>query len=367
MKIISTSIILLSLLAGIFIMVSRISIGNGNFEEMDASSYVVSPDAASITHWDPSTECNETYGGSLEDACTSAIQTSDGGYALAGYTNSIGAGGYDFWLIKTDAGGNHQWNKTYGGTAEDTAASVIQTSDGGYAVAGRTYSYGVGQADFWLVKTDEDGIEEWNQTYGGANIDSPCTVVQTAEGGYALAGLTMSFGSSLGRFWLVRTDSTGNMLWMNYTYGGDGGAESMIQTIDGGYAIAGSQLVGGGVERQAILVKTDENGTMQWRRDYGGADLDWATSAIQTVDGGYALAVWTRFPGAGQTDFGLVKTDPDGIEEWNKRFGGTSDENPESVIQALDGGYVLAGYTDSFGAGFSDFWLVKTDAAGDML
>jgi len=160
--------------------------------------------ALSASSAPPPTEWNKTYGGTGDDWAGSVVQTSDGGFVMAGGTDSFGAGDYDFWLVKTDAEGNMEWNKTYGGTDIDTARSVIQTGDGGYAIAGQTMSFGAGGRDFWLVKTDAEGNMEWNKTYGGGEGDYLFSVVQTGDGGYALAGYTYSFGAGYDDLWLVK-------------------------------------------------------------------------------------------------------------------------------------------------------------------
>ena len=143
------------------------------------------------------TTWNKTYGGTKDDDAEALVQTNDGGYAVAGQTMSSGAGLEDFWLVKTDASGNMQWNKTYGGTSYDEAWALVQTTDGGYALAGRTASFGAGGYDFWLVKTDASGNMQWNKTYGGTNDDFAFALVQTSDGGYALAGCTGSLGWQL--------------------------------------------------------------------------------------------------------------------------------------------------------------------------
>jgi hypothetical protein len=311
---------------------------------------------------------NKTYGGTSPDELYWVVQTGDGGYALAGYTMSFGAGDRDFWLVKTDANGNMQWNKTYGGTSPDWAFSVVQTGDGGYALAGSTQSFGTGGCDFWLVKTDANGNMQWNKTYGGTGYDYAQSVVKTGDGGYAIAGPTTSFGAGNDDFWLVKTDANGNMQW-NKTYGGTGYdyAQSVVKTGDGGYAIAGPTTSFGAGNDDFWLVKTDANGNMQWNKTYGGTGDDWAVSLIQTGDGGYALAGYTSSFGAGWYDFWLVKTNSAGTMQWNKTYGGTNADYGRSVVQTGDGGYALAGYTYSFGAGNADDWLVKTDASGNQL
>jgi hypothetical protein len=314
------------------------------------------------------TEFSKTYGGTKRDEAYSVIQTSDGGYALAGFTSSYGAGGYDFYLVKTDANGNIQWYQYYGGAEDEEAHCVIQTSDGGYALAGYTESYGAGGADFWLVKTDKNGYELWNRTYGGAKDDIAYSVVQTGDGGYALAGYTESYGAGLANFWLVKTDANGNALW-NRTYGGTGSddAYSLIKTNDGGYALVGMTGSYGVGDGDFWLVKTDANGTGLWNQTYGGVFTDIAYCVIQTSDGGYALAGYTESFGAGGDDFWLVKTDATGNLDWNQTYGGGGSDIAYSVIQTGDGGYALAGYTESYGAGGADFGLVKTSADGSEL
>jgi predicted secreted protein len=310
---------------------------------------------------------SRTYGGKGDDEFYSVVQTRDGGYALAGYTNSSGAGGYDFWLVKTDSSGTMQWSKTYGGPDNDGAFSVVQTNDTGYALVGITTSYGVGETNVWLVKTDSSGNMQWSQAYGGSLNNGAYSVIQTSDGGYAIGGFTDSYGAGGYDFWLIKTDSSGNMQW-NRTYGGTGDdeAQSVIQTSDGGYALAGYTDSFGAGGYDFWLVKTDSSGNMMWNRTYGGPGDDEAESVIQTSDGGYALAGFTNSTGAGGLDFWLVKTDSSGNMMWNQTYGGAGDEAANAVVQTSDGGYALAGWTTSYGAGEADFWLVKTTSNGTM-
>jgi hypothetical protein len=310
---------------------------------------------------------NKTYGRTGQDWAYSMVQTVDGGYAIAGGTNSYGAGDSDFWLVKVNANGNALWNQTYGGTGQDEAHSVVQTADGGYAIAGHTFSYpyGAGNADFWLVKTDLNGNALWNKTYGRTEIDEAYSIIQTSDGGYALAGKTNSYDTGNSDFWLVKIDANGNALW-NQTYGGTDtdAAFSIVQTSDGGYAIAGYTYSYGAGNADFWLVKTDSNGNALWNKTYGGTVTEMTWSMVKTADGGYALAGVTTSYGAGYSDFWLVKTDLNGNALWNKTYGGTGSDEAHSVVQTVDGGYALAGYTGSYGAGGSDFWLVKVDALG---
>jgi len=309
---------------------------------------------------------NKTYGGTESDFALAFVQTVDGGYALAGRTYSFGAGGSDFWLVKTDASGNHLWNRTYGGTSNDSAHALIQTADGGYALAGTTYSFGAGRSDFWLVKTDSAGNMMWNRTYGGIREDDPAHfVIQSVDGGYALAGRTYSFGPVGSNVWLIKTDASGNMLW-NRIYGGPSldGVFAFVQTVDGGYALAAHTYSFGAGNCDFWLVKTDSAGNMMWNETYGGTGDDWAYALVQTADGGYALIGETLSFGAGSSDVWLVRTDAFGNHLWNRTYGGTNVDGVFAFVQSVDGGYALAGHTYSFGAGNCDAWLVKTSADG---
>jgi hypothetical protein len=311
---------------------------------------------------------SQTYGGADADGALSLIQTADGGYVLAGYTRSFGAGKEDFWLVKVDLSGNTQWNRTYGGAESEYAFSVITTSDGGYAIAGYTGSFGAGGDDFWLIKTDSLGNMEWNRTIGGAGDDYAFSLAETDEG-YIIAGYTRSYGAGRDDFWLVKTDSSGNAEW-NRTYGGwdDDGAISLVLTSDGGYALAGmTESFGYGSDRDDFwLVKTDSSGNMEWNQTYGGTIREYGFCLVQASDGGYAFAGSTCTFGAGNHDSWLVKTDSSGNMEWNQTYGGTDADGTTSLIQTEDGGYILAGSTKSFGAGDFDSWLIKTDGVGNM-
>jgi hypothetical protein len=302
----------------------------------------------------------KTYGGT---SASSVQQTSDGGYIVAGYTSSFGAGGWDIFLIKTDANGNVQWAKTYGGTRNDRAYSVQQTSDGGYILAGLTYSFGVDSGDIFLIKTDANGNVQWAKTYGGTRYDLALSVQQTSDGGYIVAGGTESFGWSNDAFFLIKTDANGNVIWAKtYDEGTFHRAFSVQQTSDGGYIVAGWTY---SWYNYIFLIKTDANGNRIWAKTYGGTDDDWATSVQQTSDGGYIMAGITSSFGAGDYDIFLIKTDANGNVQWAKTYGGTDDDRAYSVQQTSDGGYIVAGRTWSFGVG-GDIFLIKTDANGNI-
>ncbi len=353
-------------------------------------SLVASVDAASM--W------SQTYGGEDNDYATSVVETSDGGYAIAGTWNyttyyeldpglALPVLHGDFGLVKTDVSGNMLWNKTYGGIGNDWASSLVAAPDGGYALAGCTYSFGAGDADFWLVKTDSLGNMVWNKTYGGAGAEMAHSLIQKSDGGYALIGVTNSFGAGDFDAWLVKTDSFGNMLW-NQTYGGAANdlATSLTATSDGGYAFVGSMLVktdelgniqwnqtyggislittsdgGYAIANGSSLIKTNALGTPEWNKTYAEGDV---YSVIETSDGGYLIAGNIEIFGGGGATLSLIKTNSNGTVEWNTLHGGPREDMAYSLVATSDGGYGLSGFTCSYSAGDSDFWLVKTDEFG---
>ena len=365
-----------SLLVGA-LTVNPFSAKNVQSQDLESKVAAVSDETAPEVEWD------KTFGGSDYDSASSVQQTSDGGYIVAGTTRSFGGGYSDFWLIKTDPDGNKEWDKTFGGSDYDCANSIQQTFDGGYIVAGYIGLFGGGHSDAWLIKTDPDGKKEWDKTFGGpadvfggSDDDRAFSVKQTTDKGYIVAGYTGSFGAGNYDFWIIKTDADGNKEW-DKTFGDSESdyAHSVQQTSDGGYIVAGSlgSIIFGHyyVEPNTAggddfwLIKTDSNGNKEWDKTFGGSDGDRAYSVQQTSDRGYILAGETKSFGAGDSDFWLIKTDPDGNKEWDKTFGGPKNDYAYSVQQTSDGGYILAGETKSFGASYSDFWLIKTDPDGN--
>jgi hypothetical protein len=322
--------------------------------------YVVKLDANGNLQW------TRTIGGEKEDLGHSLIQTSDGGYAIAGKTNSFGAGRWDVYVVKLDAKGNLQWTKTIGGKNDDVGTSLIQTSDGGYAIAGYTASFGAGEWDVYVVKLDAKGNLQWTKTIGGPGPEIGYSLIQTSNGGYAIAGTTGSFGAGKADVYVVKLDANGNLQWTK-TIGGPGDeiGISLIQTSDGGYAIAGTTISFGAGEPDVYLVKLDANGNLQWTKTIGGPKDDWGNSLIQTSDGGYAIAGFTESFGAGKKDVYVVKLDANGNLQWTKTIGGPESEEGNSLIQTSDGGYAIAGKTNSFGAGEKDVYVVKLDKNGN--
>jgi hypothetical protein len=321
--------------------------------------YLIKTNASGNTVW------TRTYGGEGDDHAFSVRQTSDRGYIIAGHTGSFGAGNYDVYLLKTNASGTKLWDKTYGGSKADRGRSVQQASDGGYIIAGYTESFGAGHTDVYFVKTNASGDTLWTRTYGGKEGDQGNAVQQTSDGGYVIAGLTWSGGAGMMDVYLIKTNASGDTLWTR-TYGGSdcdqGGA--VQQTKDGGYIIAGSTSSFGAGQSDFYLIKTDASGDTLWTRTYGGTDHDFGLAVQQTSDGGYVIAGHTASSGAGDNDVYLVRTNASGDTLWTRAYGGPETDEGCDVRQTSDGGYVVAGYTRPLGPGSSDVYLIKTDANG---
>lgn len=316
----------------------------------------------------PATLWTKTFGGTNIDVGHAVQQTVDGGYIIAGYTRSYGMmSGRNAWLIKADPLGNEEWNNAFGGDNDEEAYAVQQTTDGGYVIGGYTKSFGMGGNDVLLIKTDSAGNSQWIRTFGGAQDDEGYGLQQTTDGGYIIAGVTSSFGAGSRDLWLIKTDAAGNEEW-NRTLGGFGsdGARSVHQTSDGGFIITGWTFsYGPGFLGNAWLVKTSSTGIPEWNQVFGGNDVERGYSVRQSTDGGYILTGYTGSSGAGLYDMLLIKTDDSGNTQWNKTFGGSGRDYGHSVKQTTDGGYIITGYTLSFGAGGDDLWVVKTDSAGN--
>jgi len=307
---------------------------------------------------------SRAYGGTDNDFGWSVAPTASNGYVVAGHTESFGAGRQDAWLIKVDASGDSVWSRTYGGSDDEWGCSVLQLPGGGYVLAGHTESYGAGRKDVWLVRTDSVGDTLWTRTYGGSDDDWGESVILTQDGGFAIAGYTYSYDVGGGDFWLIRTDASGDTLWTR-TYGGSDWevGYSVVQTDDGGFAVCGYTRSFGAGGLDAWLVRTDASGDTLWARTYGTAESEAGHAVAQTADGGFVVTGWNYFTQE-YDDLWLFRTDASGDTLWNRTFDGLDDEQGWSVQQTADGGFVVAGHTWSYGAGNSDVWLIKTDSLG---
>jgi len=342
-------------------------------------------------------------GGTNIDLAQSIQQTTDGGYIVAGVTGSndgdvLGNHGLnDAWVVKLDASGSIQWQKCLGGSLNETAKSIQQTTDGGYIVAGYTRSNdgdvsgNHGIEDAWVVKLDAVGNIQWQKCLGGSSSEIAISIQQTTDSGYIVAGATDSndgdvAGNNGGAdVWVVKLDVGGNIQWQKCLGGiADESANSIQQTTDGGYILAGwtgsnnGDVSGshGGVD--AWIVKLDVGGNIQWQKCLGGSSEEIAYSIQQTLDGGYIVASRSHsidgdvYGNNGGGDAWIVKLDPVGNIQWQKCLGGSFFEEAKSIQQTTDGGYIVASLTESNNGnvignnGGYDMWLVKLDAIGNI-
>lgn len=317
---------------------------------------------------------SKTFGGKGSDICWSLSKTQDRGYIIIGETTSFDYKGGDAWLIKLDAEGNEEWNHTYGGSRGDYGLDGVETKDGGYVLVGGTKTYNVGDHDTWLIKTDVFGNEIWNKSYGGVNRDQGYRVIQVADGGFVICGGSGSFSEGPNDYWIIKIDAEGNEIW-NITYGGLG-ADWGYDVIEG---INNELYFTGGTDTSLDhthildigLVQLDKNGQIIWEKTFNKPPekqrWDEGYSVIKTNDKGFLIAgiAHTYHWGEdGQGDGWIIKTDEKGDMIWNRIFGGDLCDGLSTVKQTLDGGYVLAGWTYSYGGGDADIWLLKIDSMG---
>ncbi len=311
------------------------------------------------------------YGGIATDSASSIQLTSDSGYIIAGTTSSFGAGNSDFWVQKFNSYGEITWQKTYGGIDNDDALSIQQTIEGGYIIAGNTYSFGTASSNFWVLKLNSNGEIVWQKAFGMANSDYAFTysIQQTIDGGYIVTGFTTNSFSYSYDFWVLKLDSNGTITWQKIYDGADEDyGYSIQQTTDSGYIVAGDTYSFGVSMSDIWVLKLNSEGAIIWEKTYGGANNDNAYSIQQTSDGGYIVAGYTKSFGAGNYDIWILKLNANGTILWQKTFGGADDDKVAySIQQTSDGGYIVAGYTKSFGAGNYDIWILKLNVNGTIL
>ena len=309
------------------------------------------------------------FGGINVDVAKCVRQTADSGYVLLGYTNSYGAGGYDVYLVKTDSLMDTLWTRTYGGVDWDFGNCIEPTTDGGYIVCGYTYSYGNGDADYYLLKLNAAGDTVWTKTYGGTNEDQATSVVQTSDGGYILTGTSKSMGDVLGDMYTIKTDALGNVVWTNLF----GGATHLDYSNDilisrnGGYLLAGESQSFGSGDSDGIIVKIDINGVT--------VGLMYRTY-LPAYDGFQSITEDTlgRVAATGRE---VTHGDPNGNGDgciyilnsnWTyfngTSFGGGNYDEGFSIETATDNGFIICGITQSFSNYLDDVYLIKTDSMG---
>ncbi len=344
------------------------------------------------------------YGGTDYDAAYCINKTSDGGYIVCGEVGSsngdvtVNYGDSDFWVLKLNSSGVLQWQKSYGGTSEDNASYVMQTSDGGYIVAGYatstdfdvTGNHGLG--DYWVVKISVTGSIQWEKTFGGSSLDYGYVILQTTDGGFVVCGTSQSNDGDvtgnhgLEDYWVVKLNNLGVIQW-EHSYGGSGNdyAYDIKQTADGGYIVCGkSNSINGDINdnhgnHDYWVVKITSLGAIQWKKSYGGSQFEIASSVIQTTTGDYIITGQSNSVDGDRTftngvyDNWLIKVNgANGNIVWQKDFGGSNYENSKCVIPTIDGGLMVCGESISNDVdvsgnhGADDMWIVKFNYPLDL-
>lgn len=337
-----------------------------SFGEGSRDVYLIRTDQQGNMLW------SKTIGNSNTDYAWAIAQTADGGFIIGAHTESFGQGGHDVNLIRTNPQGEVIWSKTYGGASADGAYSLQPAFDGGFIVAAHTSSYGEGQHEIYLLRTDADGEVLWAKTYGNTGGDFLRAIDLTPDLGFIMVAETYSFGAGNADIYVIRTDMNGDTLWTR-TFGGAGDdfGYSVRLTSDQAYIIAGHSRSFGQGQLDALLMKIDDHGEILWAKTYGGLDEDFAYSVEPTVDGGYIMTGGTKSFATGGfcdvlcNDVYLIKTDENGDTLWTKAYGSLGEERGWTVRATLDDGYAVAGITTGFGSGAEDFYFIKTDADGN--
>ena len=303
---------------------------------------------------------NKTFGEFKNEKAMSIVETQDKGLIFIGYTTSIETDDKNVIVIKTDNDGNQLWSKTFGGSKDEWGWDIEETFDGGFILTGQTMSYGAGFFDAWLIRIDSLGNELWNKTYGGVDGDYGQSIDQTSDLGYIITGETFSYGAGDGDVQLIKTDCNGTLLWSK-TYGGrlkDFGT-TVLQLEDKGYLIVGGTYNYGMGECDIWVIKTDEHGNKIWDKTFGGYKTEWAWNCIKSIDRGFFLIGFTDSYQSKNDDMIIIKIDEQGNLLWEKIIGGLSKDWGWSACTTDEQNLIVVGETASFGKGNSDMWLIK--------
>ncbi len=306
----------------------------------------------------PDTIWTRTYGGASHDVGNAVRICADSGYIICGATSSFGAGGWDVYLVRTDDKGDTLWTRAYGGPDNDEGVDVAITPDGGYIVAGYTCSFGAGGRDVYIVRVDPQGDTLWTRTYGGPSDDEANAIQPTHDAGYVICGTTYSFGAGIGDVYLLKMDSLSDTLWSK-TYGGTSTETGMDVEVleDSSMLICGSTWTYGAGGEDVYLIKTDPKGDTLWTRTHGGDSREAGYDVTKTTDGGF-LVSGTSYFGLFGYDIFAFKTDQTGQVRWNYYNGSLGDDYAYAVAEIPGRGYLIGG-------NFSyEIFLIRIDTAG---
>ena len=356
------------------------------------------------TFYSQSIDWETHLGGSGNEWGNSIVQTSDGGYIIAGISESLDGdvsgnnGNMDYWIVKLDDQGIVEWENNFGGSNNDRVYSIQEVSGGGFIAAGSSSSSdgdvsdNNGFTDYWLIKLDNNGSLLWENNYGGSGYDSANAIRETSDGGYVVAGSSTSADGDVGGnkgnddFWIIKIDGTGNLQWEENIGGSDWDFPTAIQqTSDNGYVVSGSSgsgdndVSGNNGGNDFWIIKLDDTGALLWEKNYGGSGNDRSYAMQITTDGGYAIAGQSASSDGdissnhGGGDYWMIKLDNLGELEWENTYGGIDADWAFSMVQTDDDGYAIAGYSQSIDGdvggnnGGADYWIIKLDNLGGIL
>ena len=307
------------------------------------------------------------YTYSSNDRVNTVIELEDGSLVMAGFSTSNTNSSKDLLIMRTDSEGNIEWQSLYGDTRDEIANSISSASDGGFIIAGEITNENTGNSSCYLLKVNNNGEFEWDRSFGGSLNDQGFFLISANDGGFVITGVTRSQNDSSGDLWLIKVNNTGEILWEK-TFGGENfeSGRSLQQTSDEGYIIVGQTESFGNGNSDAYLLKTDSQGNEIWSRTYGGSGTDQGRYVVETLDQGYIISGYTDSYGSmGGFNFWLIKTDSNGDLEWQEYYGGSGDDRAFCGMQASDGGYAIVGQSNTGGSTGVDILLVKTDDIGN--
>lgn len=304
------------------------------------------------------------YGTAYNDDAVGCVEVFGVGYAVVG-TKGTSIGDSDIFLLMLDENGDSLWMKTYGGSGNDVATSIIQTTDGGFAISGYTNSYGSGGDDAYLIKTDASGNVSWEKQYGGTDNNQAFSVIQTSDEGYALAGITEGTALVQWKAYLIKTDNNGNLSWSNsYSPNNYNYAYSLLETSDNGYLIAGSS--GSLTNKDVYILKTLSNGNIDWQKYYGSADIDEGRSIAKSSDG-YIVAGYIKSTGVGNNDIYALSLNSSGDTLWTKKIGGTNTDEAYKAFQNTSGNYIIVGFVETGMTVNQDLYITMLNSTGTQI
>ncbi len=312
-------------------------------------------------------EWEKTFGGENDDIATSMVRTKDGGYIITGLTSSFKVSYYDVYVLKVDKNGNKQWEKTYGGEGYDRGNSIKETKDGNYIIAGITESYGSGFEDIYVIKLNSKGDILWHKEYGTSGYDRAYDIIETSDGGYLMAGSVQNKNNNSEDGYILKLNSKGETQWVKSFEGKKNERfYSVVEAKTGGYIAVGETSSYGKGKSDVYLVKMDKNGKVLWEKNFGGDGRDEGQSVILANDGKSLMVVGMTEVSTGQYDGFCAKIDENGKLIWMKNYGGDGLDRINSIC-ATPNRYTLVGATQSFGAKSCDVLVLKIDENGNIV